>query len=154
MTPGETARVLGKAAAFDQRTVGAADVAAWHEAIGDLNDDDALAAVTRHYQQTDQRIMPAHLRRLVAEIERERRRAVREASERRAIEAEQAEHRGDRTAEIEAFVQQVRDILPPAGPEALRPRAAYWDREHRLYRRYAEGEPNPLYDPSRVMEEG
>jgi hypothetical protein len=152
MTPGDTTRVLSKAAAFDQRTIGAADVAAWHEAIGDLDVNDALAAVTRHYQHTDQRIMPAHLRRLVAEIERERRRATREAAERRALEAERAERSGDRTAEIEAFVRQVRDILPPADREALRPRAAYWEREHHLYQRYADAEPNPYYDPSQRPE--
>ena len=150
MTPADTARVLSKAAAFDQRTIGAADVAVWHEAVGDLDAADALAAVTRHYQNTDQRIMPSHLRRLAAEIARERRRALREAAERRALESEQAERRTDRSAEIAAFVDQVRSALPPSNPEVLRPRQAYWDREHRAYRRYVEGEPNPHYDPSKA----
>lgn len=75
MTPGDIARVLAKAAAFDQRTVGAADVAAWHEAVGDLEVGDALAAVTRHYSASTQRIMPVHVRdivrdRLARDVER------------------------------------------------------------------------------------
>jgi hypothetical protein len=150
MNPAEVARVLAKAAAFDQRTVGAADVAAWHEAIGDLDAGDALAAVTRHYRSADQRIMPSHLRQLVVEIDRERRRALREAEEAKALEAAEAarQHTEDRSAEIAAFVGQVRDVLPPGDPAVLRPRAAYWEREHRAYRRSVEGEPNPHYDPS------
>jgi len=153
MTPADTARVLSKAAAFDQRTIGAADVAAWHEAIGDLEAADALAAVTRHFQRTDQRVMPSHIRRLAAEIARERRRALREAAEARALESERSERRTDRRAEVAALVEQVRGILPPADVEVLRPRAAHWGREHRAYRRYVEGVPNPHYDPSAVYEE-
>jgi hypothetical protein len=150
MTPADVARVLAKAAAFDQRTVGSADVAAWYEAIGDLDAGDALAAVTRHYRSADQRIMPSHLRQLVAEIDRERRRALREAEEAKALEAAEADrqHTEDRNAEIAAFVQQVRGVLPEGDPAVLRPRAAYWEREHRAYRRQVEGEPNPHYDPS------
>jgi hypothetical protein len=150
VTPADTARVLAKAAAFDQRTIGTTDVAAWYEAIGDLEAADALAAVTRHYQATEQRIMPSHVRQLAAQIVRERHRELREAAERRAIEAEEAarQHTEDRSAEIAAFVGQVRDGLPPGDPAVLRPRAAYWEREHRAYRRHVEGEPNPHYDPS------
>jgi hypothetical protein len=148
MTPADTARVLAKAAAFDQRTIGAADVAAWHEAIGDLDAADALAAVTRHFQQTEQRIMPSHIRRLTAEIARERRKALREAAELRALESEQTERRTDRSSEIAAFVQQIRDALPAGDQELLRPRATYWEREHRAYRRHMDGAPNPDYDPS------
>lgn len=65
MTPAETARVLAKASAFDQRTVGQADVLAWHEALADLDFADAMAAVTRHYADHTERIMPAHIRRAV-----------------------------------------------------------------------------------------
>lgn len=149
MTPADTARLLSKAAAFDQRTIGAADVAAWHEAVADLDAADAMAAVTRHYQSTDQRIMPSHLIRLAAEIARERRKELREASERRALESEQAERRTDRSADIAALIGRMRSMLPDGDPEILRPRQAYWDREHRAYKRYVEGEPNPHYDPTR-----
>ena len=72
MTPGDTARVLAKAAAFDQRTIGAADAAAWHEVIGDLDYADALAAVGRHYTASVDRLKPAHIRQLVRELRDER----------------------------------------------------------------------------------
>lgn len=62
MTPGDVGRVLAKAAAFDQRTVGEADVLAWAEVIGDLDAADALEAVSRHYGETDRRLMPVHIR--------------------------------------------------------------------------------------------
>jgi hypothetical protein len=61
MTPGDVGRVLAKAAAFDQRTVGEADVLAWIEVIGDLEAADALEAVSRHYAETDRRLMPVHV---------------------------------------------------------------------------------------------
>jgi hypothetical protein len=48
--PAEVAQVLAKAAAFDRRTVGRADVAVWAEAIGHLDLAEALDAVTEHYQ--------------------------------------------------------------------------------------------------------
>lgn len=65
MTPAETAKVLAKASAYDQRTVGQTDVLAWHEALRDLGYDDAMAAVAKHYAHSTDRIMPAHIRRLV-----------------------------------------------------------------------------------------
>lgn len=74
MTPGDIARVLAKAAAFDQRTVGEADVLAWHEALSDLDASDALAAVTRHYARDTARLMPAHVRAEARAVRDERRR--------------------------------------------------------------------------------
>lgn len=71
MKPSEVAVVLTKAAAYDRRTIGEADVAAWHEAIGDLDLEPALAAVTRHYRDTAEWLMPADVRRHAAEIRRE-----------------------------------------------------------------------------------
>jgi hypothetical protein len=63
MTPDETATVLAKAAAYDRRTVGRADVAAWHEALHDLDLADCLHAVTSHYQQpSPDWLMPGHIR--------------------------------------------------------------------------------------------
>jgi hypothetical protein len=63
--------VLTKAAAFDARTVGEGDVLAWHEALGDLDRDDALKAVTVHYTRHIERLMPAHVRRAVVAIKRD-----------------------------------------------------------------------------------
>lgn len=76
MTPAEAAKVLAKASAYDQRTVGHTDVLAWHEALADLGYDDAMAAVARHYAHTTDRLMPAHIRRLVVSIRNDRHRAL------------------------------------------------------------------------------
>lgn len=72
MTPADTARVLAAAASFDQRTVGTADVAAWHAALGELDYADARDAVTRHYRTTAERIMPVHVLHFAEEIRAER----------------------------------------------------------------------------------
>lgn len=72
MTPADTARVLAKASAYDLRTVGEADVLAWHEVLADIEYTDALAAVTRHYRNRTDRLMPAHIREHVREIRAER----------------------------------------------------------------------------------
>lgn len=74
MTPGDAARVLGACALYDNRTVGTADAAAWFKVIGDLDAADAIEAVTRHYADSTDRIMPAHIRRIVKQIREERRR--------------------------------------------------------------------------------
>jgi len=72
VSPAETAKVLAAAAAFDQRTVGTADVAAWHSALGELDYADARDAVTRHYRTTADRIMPVHVLHYAGEIRSER----------------------------------------------------------------------------------
>lgn len=52
MTKGEAAKLLAHAAAFDNRTVGEADAAAWSAALHDLPGDvDAFAAVARFYSE-------------------------------------------------------------------------------------------------------
>lgn len=150
MTPGDAARVLTKAAAFDQRTIGESDVLAWHEALVDLDGADALAAVSRHYGTSEQRIMPSHVRRLAAEIARERHRVEREAEEQFALEQyrAQAGPLRDRSDDIRDLVSQVRTELPAGDREALRPRTVAWEREHVAHQRAAGAEPNPAYDPS------
>lgn len=72
MSPAETARVLAAAAAFDQRTVGKSDVAAWHAALGEIEYADARDAVVRHYRATAERVMPVHVIHHAAEIRAER----------------------------------------------------------------------------------
>lgn len=74
MTPAEVARVLTKASAFDQRTIGETDVAAWHEIVARVDLADGLAAVTRHYTETSARIMPADLLRHAKAAREDRRR--------------------------------------------------------------------------------
>lgn len=61
MNKAETARLLGMAAAYDYRTVGPADVEAWHAALGDVPFDAAREALIQHYRESTDRLMPAHL---------------------------------------------------------------------------------------------
>jgi len=82
MTPADAAKVLTKAAAFDQRTIGHADAVAWAEALDGVGLDDALAAVTAHYREATSRLMPADVRRYTTVISRERLRAAIEVAER------------------------------------------------------------------------
>lgn len=65
MTPSETAELLATVQAYTGRTVGTVDVAAWHEALNDLPLDASRRAVVRHYTNSTDWIMPAHVRRLV-----------------------------------------------------------------------------------------
>jgi hypothetical protein len=61
MTKSEVAKVLAKAAAFDSRTIGEADVEAWFECIGNMGFTEALNGVTAHYRVSNRRLMPADL---------------------------------------------------------------------------------------------
>lgn len=61
MTHDDIVDVLTAAAAFDQRTVGRADVIAWHAAIGTLPKDDAIAGVVAHYCESEDRLKPVHV---------------------------------------------------------------------------------------------
>lgn len=58
MNRSEVAILLGVAAAYDQRTVGEADVVAWHELLGDQSAADAVQAVKNHYATETRRVMP------------------------------------------------------------------------------------------------
>lgn len=74
MTPGEVAEVLGRCALYDYRDVTKFDVAAWYAVIGHHDLGDAIEAVVRHYADSTDRIMPAHINRLVKQIREDRRR--------------------------------------------------------------------------------
>ena len=142
MTPQEVAAVLAAAALRDNRTVGTLDVLAWHQDIGDLDPRDALDAVSRHYRETAERLMPVHVRRLAHEIERERHRAEREARERReqlAIEADPT--RRDRSEETRALIRELRDSLPEGDPDKLR--RAEWAKHDRRKAKSRRASPIP-----------
>jgi len=64
MIASETALLLAVAAAFDARTIGDADVNAWHAALYDLEFTAAREAVIAHYRRNDERITPAQIRHL------------------------------------------------------------------------------------------
>jgi hypothetical protein len=64
MTPQEAAKVLAKAAAYDNRQPNEAAVLAWSEALDrDLPLADALRIVSEHYQDERAWIMPADINR-------------------------------------------------------------------------------------------
>ncbi|MGW6913744.1 zinc finger domain-containing protein [Kitasatospora sp. NPDC054939] len=62
MNRSETATLLALAAAFDRRTVGDADVRAWQTVLADIDYEQAQAAVTHHYANTRNWVMPADIR--------------------------------------------------------------------------------------------
>jgi hypothetical protein len=72
MTPAETAEALTVAAAFDRRTIGEADVLAWHAALGDLDLDDVKDAIVGHYRDSRDWLMPADIRTRVKAVARVR----------------------------------------------------------------------------------
>jgi hypothetical protein len=72
VTPSEVATLLAKCAAYDRRTIGEADVAAWHDALHDVPFGDASAAVTEHYTRTSNWVGVADVRDGVKRIRTER----------------------------------------------------------------------------------
>lgn len=61
MTLTETAKVLGLIGVVDNRNVDQATIAAWHDLIGPLDFDDALAAVRDHRRVSTAYLLPAHV---------------------------------------------------------------------------------------------
>jgi hypothetical protein len=72
MTPDQIIDLLSLMAARDRRTIGDADVLAWHQDVGDLSFDDAQDAVARHFRDSDEWLTAAAVRRLVKAIRNER----------------------------------------------------------------------------------
>ena len=78
MTPDDARAVLAKAAAFDNRTPSQFAAAAWAEALADTDAPlaDALAAVTVHYRESREWLMPVHVIEGVERIARARRATI------------------------------------------------------------------------------
>ena len=73
MNHSETAILLAKICAYDRRTVGRADVQAWTESLDEhMSLQDAMEAVTRHFRESTDWLMPVHVIRKVAEIRKGR----------------------------------------------------------------------------------
>jgi len=72
MNRAETARLLGLAAAFDQRTVGDADVVAWSTVLDWVPFTDGVAAVKAHYAVEVRRVMPADVLGFARRVRRDR----------------------------------------------------------------------------------
>jgi hypothetical protein len=155
----ETALMLAQIQAYDQRTVGESDVIAWHSLLADAPFEDCQEAVRQHYAEHTDRIMPAHVRRLVRGMASQREmtaRATGWAPGQAGVPKDQALPEvtsgerlalSDLPAAVADLVARVRAELPEGSREALRPRAVAWEREHRAYLRVRDGEPNPSYRP-------
>lgn len=72
MNRSETAQLLTKIAAFDRRTIGEADVMAWHEIVEPLNLAECLAAVRDYFTDTREWCMPSDVVNRVKTKRRER----------------------------------------------------------------------------------
>lgn len=153
MNLAEASAVLAKAAAFDRRTVGEADILAWHDALGDLPAADCLAAVTEHYRESTDWLMPAHVRRIADTLDRARRRKAREQLEADELQAAiAASPLHDRKDDVTALIGQLRDRLPAGDPDKLRHGAREWRLNRQRLERIERGvEPNPLYDPAALQ---
>ena len=57
----EIVQLLAQVAAYDRRTVGEADVEAWHTVLADIPLADAVQAVSDHYRRSRDWIMPAEV---------------------------------------------------------------------------------------------
>lgn len=113
MTPEDVIDVLAKAAAFDQRTVGQADVLAWHEILHRIERDDALDAVAKHYAESRERLMPADVVRLgrIARLDRERAARIR-TSEPLALPS-RFENDIERDLRLERGLAECKTVLGP-----------------------------------------
>lgn len=157
MNRAETARLLAAIAAFNNRTIGEADVEAWQSVLPDVTLTDAMEAVRQHYAENTEWLMPAHVRHLVRDIHREREALARStgwAPGQAGVPKDQAMPEvsgpvaaGELTAPVRALLDSVRAMLPEGSREALMPRTVAWEREHRAFTRVRDGEPNPLYKP-------
>lgn len=151
----ETSSALALAQAYDNRTVGEANVRAWHLILADLAAADVMEAIRRHYAADSAWIMPAHIVRLAGEIGQERAKAARQwAPGQHGVPKEEALPeitRGERltaddiSPEVVTLLGQLRSALPDVDRGRLFPRQAAWDREQRAFQRSQGGEANPHY---------
>ncbi|WP_329520529.1 hypothetical protein [Spirillospora sp. NBC_01491] len=72
MTHDQIIDLLSLAAARDRRTIGRADVLAWHDDIGDLPLDDCREAIGIHFRESTEWLLPAHVRRIAKRLRDER----------------------------------------------------------------------------------
>ena len=153
----ETAHLLTAMASFDRRTLGPSDVIAWQRVVHDVDFADGIEAVQRHYAEHTDWMMPAHVRRIVRDIERERAVGARKwAPGQYGVPKDEAlpeiEQGGRLTAAdvspaVLELLSQLRAELPDAPRERLFPRRVAWEREQRAYQAASGGEPNPHYRP-------
>lgn len=72
MNRSECAKVLAKIQLGDNRQVDALTLDEWHDTIGHLAFEDAIAGVRLHRQESDKWLMPAHVIANAARLRRDR----------------------------------------------------------------------------------
>lgn len=68
MNRSEAAQALTVAAAYDNRSIGQTNVAAWTKALDDLRLSDVVDAIHAHYRDSSDFLQPAHIRKAVQQI--------------------------------------------------------------------------------------
>lgn len=148
----ETDRLLTIVSNVDNRKVDDATVLIWHEIIGSLPFADCVTAVTRHFAESSEYLMPVHIVRGAKEVDRERRRDAREARETELAAIEAADPtRRDRSDAVRALIAELREKLPDGDPDKLRYGAGHWRQVREARERQENAEPNPHYDPKAVI---
>jgi hypothetical protein len=154
----ETARLLSAMSAYDRRTIGDGDVIAWQAVLPDASFEDCLTAVKDYYAEQTEWMMPAHVRRLVRDIERARQ-VSKWAPGQHGVLREQAYPEitsgarltmADLSPDVVDLLAQLRAALPEGSREALAPRTVAWEREQRGQQRQRAAEPNPHYKPQKA----
>lgn len=142
MNLAETYDLLTFIAALDNRRFDDATVLAWQPIVADVPFADARDAVRVHFGSSDAYLMPVHVVRGAAEIDRNRRRAIREAREREeqlTLEADPSRH--DRSEDVAALLADLREALPAGDSDKLR-RAEWLEADKRRARELG-AVPNP-----------
>jgi hypothetical protein len=158
----ETARLLATISSFNNRTIGEGDVIAWQSVLADVELPDAEEAVRRHFAENTEWVMPAHVRRLVRDIIRERESAASlwapgqygVLKDQAVPELPRGERltAGDISPRVVELLSQLRAELPEAPRETLFPRQVAWERLQMARRRAATAAPNPHYRPGAVAD--
>lgn len=149
MNLAEAHELLTYIAAIDNRRFGDETVIAWHGILAELPLADCLEAARRHFGQEDAYLKPVHIVRGAEDINRDRLRRERiESEQRQAIERAPTTVPGERAAEVEALIQDLRDRLPAVDERKIRrAEVLEWDRTRE---RQARAEPNPHYQPPEI----
>lgn len=83
MEKSETAKILAKAALIDNRRIDRETVEAWHEVIGHVDYDVAMAALTIHRRTSSEYLLPAHI---IANLRKAREQRTLDANRMRALD--------------------------------------------------------------------